>query len=82
MSDGTGRDKPCEAVTWDAGELGCGPLLLELRNRLRALPGGVMKVVSRDPGSPEDLPTWCRLTGHVLLRTEPDTHAYWIRARS
>jgi tRNA 2-thiouridine synthesizing protein A len=53
---------------WDAGDLGCGELLLELRTRLAAVgPGGVLRLTSRDPGSPEDLPAWCRMTGHTLV---------------
>jgi len=65
---------------WDAGDMGCGDLVLELRRRLQAVgPGAVLKVTARDPGAPEDMPAWCRLTGHTLLRAEhPD---YWIRRK-
>lgn len=66
---------------WDAGDLGCGELVLDLRKRLRAMPGGVLRVVARDPGAPEDLPAWCRLTGNALLHHQPDTHSFWIRSR-
>ena len=53
---------------WDAGDLGCGDLVLELRQRLRALGGGeVLRLVARDPGAPADLPAWCGMTGHALL---------------
>ena len=68
-------------VEWDAGDLGCGPLLLELRNRLRTMPGQVFKLTSADPGSPEDLPVWCRLSRNELLRHDPQTKSYWIRSR-
>ncbi|MBK7875403.1 MAG: sulfurtransferase TusA family protein [Planctomycetes bacterium] len=54
--------------TWDAGDLGCGELVLELRVRMRALKAGeVLELVARDPGASEDLPAWCRMTGHELL---------------
>jgi len=66
--------------TWDAGGLGCGELVLELRQRLRAMPGGTLELVATDPGAPEDIPAWCRLTRHVLLHAEPPV--YWIRARN
>ena len=57
--------------TWDAGELGCGELVLELRMRLARLPAGrVMKLVALDPGAPADLPAWCRMTGHTLVGSE------------
>lgn len=53
---------------WDAGALGCGDLVLELRARLTALrPGQTLLVIALDPGAPEDLPAWCRLTGHTLV---------------
>ena len=53
---------------WDAGSLGCGDLVLELRTRLQALsPGQILKVTAHDPGAPEDVPAWCRLTGHELV---------------
>lgn len=48
--------------------MGCGDLVLELRTRLRAMePGQLLEVTARDPGAPEDLPAWCRLTGHALV---------------
>jgi tRNA 2-thiouridine synthesizing protein A len=48
--------------------MGCGDLVLALRLRLQKLePGAVLKVTARDPAAPEDLPAWCRLTGHRLV---------------
>lgn len=62
---------------WDAGALGCGELVLELRLRLRRLgPGAVLHLVATDPGAPEDLPAWCRLTGNRLLEARPPN--YWV----
>jgi len=55
---------------WDAGDLGCGELLPQLRSRLAHLePGSLFELVARDPGAPEDLPAWCRMTGHELVRS-------------
>lgn len=66
--------------TWDAGDMGCGELVLELRARLLTLPAGaVLRLVARDPGAPEDLPAWCRMTGHTLVRAEHPV--YWIRRK-
>lgn len=59
---------PNPDAIWDAGTLGCGDLVLELRERLAALrPGRTLLVIAVDAGAPEDLPAWCRLTGHVLV---------------
>lgn len=56
---------------WDAGDMGCGELIVLLRGRILALaPGQVLRVVARDAGAPEDLPAWSRLTGHPLVRAE------------
>ena len=73
------RQSPADAA-WDAGDMGCGDLVLELRMRLQSMkPRDVLKVTARDPGAPEDLPAWCRLTGHTLLSSRhPD---YWIQRR-
>jgi len=66
---------------WNAGDLGCGTLVLDLRKRLRAMPGGVIKVIALDLGAPLDLPAWCRLTQNELLHHDPDTKSFWIRSR-
>jgi len=56
---------------WDAGDMGCGELVLELRARLTGLrPGQVFELIARDPGAPADIPAWCRMTGHTLVSQE------------
>jgi tRNA 2-thiouridine synthesizing protein A len=78
MLNGTSGLEFVEA--WDAGDQGCGELALDLRVRLEKLrPGEVFRLTSRDLGAPEDLPAWCRLTGHALLAAEPPH--YWIRRK-
>ena len=48
------------AARWDAGALGCGELVIELRGRLaRLAPGSLFELVASDPGAPADLPAWC-----------------------
>jgi tRNA 2-thiouridine synthesizing protein A len=71
-----------EAVAdrWDAGGLGCGELVVGLRQRLAVLPpGSLFHLVATDAGVPLDLPSWCRLTGHELVGTDGPT--YLIRKR-
>ena len=61
MSDWDADDK------WDAGKLGCGELVAELRRRIRLLqPRQTFHLVASDPGAVEDIPAWCRLTGQAL----------------
>lgn len=70
---------PSCAAAWDAGDLGCGELILELRLRMRQLTSGqVLCLTARDPGAPADIPAWCRMTGNRLLHTNPATHLYCI----
>ena len=65
---------------WDAGDLGCGELVLELRFRMNDLgPGQVMHLTALDPGAVEDIPAWCGMTRHALLLA--DHPEYWIRRR-
>jgi tRNA 2-thiouridine synthesizing protein A len=68
------------AAEWNAGDLGCGELVLELRGRMQALaPNGVLRLVATDPGAPADIPAWCRMTGHVLIGEHPPV--YLIRRK-
>ena len=68
-------------LEWNAGEMSCGDLVLELRRRVREAPGRVFKVIALDAGAPADLPAWCRMTGHELLAHDALLKAYWIRAK-
>jgi tRNA 2-thiouridine synthesizing protein A len=53
---------------WDAGDLGCGDLVLELRLRMDAMrPGQLLRLTARDPGARADIPAWCRMMGHTLI---------------
>jgi tRNA 2-thiouridine synthesizing protein A len=54
--------------------------VLELRMRLQPMQTGqLFKLTARDPGAPEDLPAWCRLTGHrLVMAVHP---VYWIGRR-
>lgn len=72
---------PAHDVEWDAGDLACGDLVLELRRRVRAAPGQVFKLIARDPGAPADLPAWCNMTGHQLLAEDLPAQTWWIRAK-
>jgi tRNA 2-thiouridine synthesizing protein A len=56
---------------WNAGDLGCGDLVLALRGRMEALaPRQILKLTALDPGAPADIPAWCRMTGHALVHQQ------------
>jgi tRNA 2-thiouridine synthesizing protein A len=68
------------AAEWDAGDMGCGELVMALRLRMQGLPAGtVIRVTATDPAAPEDLPAWCRLCGHTLVAMNHPP--YWIRRK-
>ncbi len=68
------------AAAWDAGDMGCGELVMALRLRLANLrAGSIFRVTATDPAAPEDLPAWCRLCGHTLAAMN-HPH-YWIRRK-
>jgi tRNA 2-thiouridine synthesizing protein A len=70
-----GRPQARGDAEWDAGDTGCGELVLELRFRLDTLKGGqIMKLIARDPGAPADIPAWCRMTGHRLVGGRPPVY--------
>lgn len=71
-----------DAQVFDAGDLGCGELVVLLRIRLRKQPGAMFRVIARDPGAAEDLPAWCRMTRCELIGHDPSTHSFWIRSRA
>jgi tRNA 2-thiouridine synthesizing protein A len=65
---------------WDAGDMGCGELVFQLSLRLKPMrPGQLLKLTARDLGVPQDLPAWCRLTGHQL--TYANHPIYLLRRR-
>jgi tRNA 2-thiouridine synthesizing protein A len=66
---------------WDAGEIGCGQLVFELHRRMKQMkPGESLELIACDPGTPTDLPAWCRMTGHALIAA--DHRVYVIRRRA
>lgn len=65
---------------WNAGTMACGELVLELRGRLGRMPSGsVLLLTASDAAAPQDIPAWCRLTGHRLAGAMHPR--YWIRVR-
>jgi tRNA 2-thiouridine synthesizing protein A len=72
---------PCRSdAVWNAGDLACGELVLQLRLRMRQLQSGqILLLIASDPGAPSDIPAWCRMTQHPLLHADPAAHAYFIQ---
>jgi tRNA 2-thiouridine synthesizing protein A len=80
MSRGAPAQTIAFDIEWDAGDLACGELVLDLRLRMRKLDSGqVLRLTALDPGAPADIPAWCRMTRHPLLHADPASHLYFIQ---
>jgi tRNA 2-thiouridine synthesizing protein A len=79
----TAADPIAHDQEWDAGDLGCGELVIELRFRLKAMrPGQVIRVHATDTGAVQDLPAWCRMTRDKLLHHDTTNKLYYIERGS
>lgn len=78
----SGQDILVSAVC-DGGDQGCGGglLILILQAMKRLESGAVLEIRSTDPGVREDLPAWCRMTGHELLAAQEGElrNRYFVR---
>ncbi len=54
---------------FDGGDLDCGSgLILLIREAMRTVPvAGILEMRSREPTVSDDLPPWCRMSGHEYL---------------
>jgi len=71
---------PVHQIDWDAGDLGCGDLVLQLHFLFAGMQvGDVIRVRATDAGAVHDLPAWCRMTGNAMAHSQPEDHLFWIR---
>ena len=55
----------------DARGLLCPLPVIRTQDRVRNLqPGTELEVIATDPGTMQDIPSWCRVHGHELLLAE------------
>ena len=69
-------------ITLDAKGLSCPMPLLKTKQAMDSLnPGQILEVLGTDQGSKQDLPGWCKRTGHEFLglRDEDDFIRFYIR---
>jgi TusA-related sulfurtransferase/uncharacterized OsmC-like protein len=59
---------------FDGGDLDCGSgLILLIREAMSSVPeGGILEMRSREPTVADDLPPWCRMSGHEYLGKSSD----------
>lgn len=55
----------------NARSLLCPLPVIKTQNKIKELSkGDVLKVVCTDPGTLHDIPAWCRVHGHRIIKTE------------
>jgi tRNA 2-thiouridine synthesizing protein A len=63
----------------DAGEKGCGELLILVFKAMKTLrPGEVLEVIGYSAGNYEDIPAWCRMTRNPLLYVQHASPAHFF----
>jgi tRNA 2-thiouridine synthesizing protein A len=72
----TAKDRNLEiARHWDAGEAGCGVLIVGLKREIQRIRAGeLLRVTAPGAGAAADVAAWCRLTGHTLVRADHPTY--------
>jgi tRNA 2-thiouridine synthesizing protein A len=60
-----------DIIEVDARRLFCPLPVIRLQNCINQQQSGArVRIVSTDPGSMNDIPTWCRINGHQVLTSE------------
>ena len=57
------------AIQVDARNLLCPLPVIRCQDRVRQMkPGEQLEIVCTDPGATNDIPAWCRINGHSVIR--------------
>lgn len=55
----------------DARNLLCPLPVIRTQNKVKSLADGdILKVICTDPGALSDIPAWCRINGHQVVKTQ------------
>ena len=68
--------------TLDCLGLYCPMPIVQTAERIKKLnPGQVLEILSDDRGIENDIPAWCKATGHEFVGIEKDEDAYRVYVR-
>ena len=71
-----------DIIEVDARRLFCPLPVIRLQNCInKQQPGSRVSIVSTDPGSMNDIPTWCRINGHEVLESREQDNEYIFLVR-
>ena len=63
----------------DARRLLCPLPVIRTQDKVKQLQqGDVLRVTCTDPGVMQDIPAWCRINGHKVVKTHSDEYEYII----
>ena len=63
----------------DARNMLCPMPVIKVQNAVNELSvGDILNVVCTDPGALNDVPTWCRINGHTVLKAEQNDREVFI----
>ena len=63
----------------DARRLLCPLPVIRTQDKVKQLQqGDVLSVTCTDPGVMQDIPAWCRINGHKVLKTQSGEYEYII----
>lgn len=55
----------------------CPIPVIRVQDRIKKLhPGDILEVFCTDPGTQQDIPTWCRINGHQVIDCNNDEEEY------
>ena len=61
----------------DTSGLLCPLPVIRTQDAIKSLkPGDTLEITATDPGTMHDIPAWCRVHGHELLRAAKEGHTY------
>lgn len=64
----------------DARRLLCPIPVIRTQDKIKSLrTGDTLEVICTDPGTLQDIPTWCRINGHRILETNQEEQLITIR---
>ena len=63
----------------NAKRLLCPLPVIRTQDRIKTMnTGDVLEVICTDPGVMQDIPAWCRINGHKVLKTKSEEMEYTI----
>ena len=65
--------------TLDARRLLCPMPVIRVQERVAGLaPGTLLEAICTDPGALNDIPAWCRISGHKVIETRNEGDEYIV----